>query len=60
VRAASLKDGRLKIETEDARPALLELIEVCQTYAVPILSLEMLEPHLESVFLHLTGKRLRD
>jgi ABC-2 type transport system ATP-binding protein len=39
---------------------LLELIELCQTYAVPILSLEMLEPHLESVFLHLTGKRLRD
>jgi ABC-2 type transport system ATP-binding protein len=60
VRAASLQDGRLKIETEDARPALLELIELCQTYAVPILSLEMLEPHLESVFLHLTGKRLRD
>jgi ABC-2 type transport system ATP-binding protein len=60
VRAASLQDGRLKIETEDARLALLELIELCQTYAVPILSLEMLEPHLESVFLHLTGKRLRD
>jgi ABC-2 type transport system ATP-binding protein len=60
VRAASLQDGRLKIETEDARLALLELIELCQTRAVPILSLEMLEPHLESVFLHLTGKRLRD
>lgn len=60
VRAASLQDGRLKIETEDARLALLELIELCHTYAVPILSLEMLEPHLESVFLYLTGKRLRD
>lgn len=60
VRAASLQDGRLKIETEDARPALLELIQACHTRDVRILSLEVLEPNLESVFLHLTGKRLRD
>ena len=39
---------------------LLELIEACHTRDVRILSLEVLEPNLESVFLHLTGKRLRD
>jgi ABC-2 type transport system ATP-binding protein len=54
------EDGRLKIETKNARLALLELIELCNAHNVSILSLEMLEPNLESVFLHLTGKRLRD
>jgi len=52
--------GRLKIETSNARLALLKLIELCNARNVSILSLEMLEPTLESVFLHLTGKRLRD
>jgi ABC-2 type transport system ATP-binding protein len=52
--------GRLKIETNNARLALLKLIELCNARNVSILSLEMLEPTLENVFLHLTGKRLRD
>lgn len=60
VRAASSRDRQLKIETRAARPALLELIELCNARDIPILSLEVLEPNLESVFLHLTGKRLRD
>jgi ABC-2 type transport system ATP-binding protein len=60
VRSASYQGGRLKVETSAARPALLELIELCNVRDVPILSLEVLEPNLESVFLHLTGKRLRD
>ena len=60
VRLASHEEGRMKIETGDARLALLELIQLCGARQVPILSLEVLEPNLESVFLHLTGKRLRD
>ena len=60
VRDVSSLDGRLTIETEDANLALLELIELCNARDVPLLSLEVLEPNLESVFLHLTGKRLRD
>lgn len=60
VRTAVEEEGRLKIETSNARLALLELIELCNARNVSILSLEMLEPNLESVFLHLTGKRLRD
>jgi len=60
VRDVSSLDNRLKIETKDANLALLELIELCNTRDVPLLSLEVLEPNLESVFLHLTGKRLRD
>jgi len=60
VRTTVKEEGRLKIETTNARSALLELIELCNARNVSILSLEMLEPNLESVFLHLTGKRLRD
>lgn len=60
VGAASIQDSRLKIETKDARPTLLELIELCNAHNTPVLSLEILEPNLESVFLHLTGKRLRN
>ncbi|UCC65602.1 MAG: ATP-binding cassette domain-containing protein [Anaerolineae bacterium] len=60
VRDVSSLDDRLTIDTEDANLALLELIELCNTQDVPILSLEVLQPNLESVFLHLTGKRLRD
>ncbi|HXF70682.1 MAG TPA: ATP-binding cassette domain-containing protein [Thermoflexus sp.] len=60
VQTVSLQDHRLKIETREARAATLELIELCNAHNVPILSLEILEPSLESVFLHLTGKRLRD
>jgi ABC-2 type transport system ATP-binding protein len=57
---ATEEKGRLKIETNNAHLALLKLIELCNVRNISILSLEMLEPTLESVFLHLTGKRLRD
>jgi ABC-2 type transport system ATP-binding protein len=60
VREVGLVDGRLKIQTDDANLALLALIELCNARDVPILSLEALPPSLESVFLHLTGRRLRE
>ncbi len=60
VRAISTQEGQLKVETSDAHLALLELIELCNSRDASILSLEVLKPNLESVFLHLTGKRLRD
>ncbi len=60
VRTVSSQDGRLKIETGNSNLALLALIDLCGKSNIPILSLEVLEPNLESVFLHLTGKRLRE
>jgi ABC-2 type transport system ATP-binding protein len=57
---ASLQDTRLKIETGNSSLALLALIDLCTKRNVPVLSLEVLEPNLESVFLHLTGRRLRE
>jgi ABC-2 type transport system ATP-binding protein len=49
----------LKIEVNKANEAMLQVIQVCNRMDREILSLETLEPNLETVFLHLTGKSLR-
>jgi len=50
----------VKIEAEHSQQALLNLIGFLNDRNIPIASLEILEPNLESVFLHLTGKKLRE
>lgn len=50
----------LKVETHNANEALIQLIQLFNQRNVEVLSLETLEPNLESVFLHLTGKSLRE
>jgi ABC-2 type transport system ATP-binding protein len=60
VKGVSTKDDALEIEVLDANKALIELLDLCNANTIPIQSLEVLQPNLESVFLHLTGKRLRD
>jgi ABC-2 type transport system ATP-binding protein len=50
----------VKIEATDSRQALVEVINYCNERDIPLVSLETLEPNLESVFLHLTGKKLRE
>jgi len=49
----------LKIETLQANQALIQIIHCMNERNLEILSIETLEPNLESVFLHLTGKSLR-
>ena len=50
----------LKVEARThANDALVQLIQLFNKKDVQMLSLETLEPNLESVFLHLTGKSLR-
>jgi len=49
----------LKIEARQADEALIQIIQLFRQENVEILSIETLEPNLESVFLHLTGKSLR-
>ena len=55
-------DGRasLKVETHHAGEALIQIIRLFGELGVEILSIETLEPNLETVFLHLTGKSLRE
>jgi ABC-2 type transport system ATP-binding protein len=50
----------VKIEANQSRQALIEVIQYFNEKDIPVISLETLEPNLESVFLHLTGKKLRE
>lgn len=50
----------LKIEARKANEALIQVIQLFNQLDIEILSIETLEPNLESVFLHLTGKSLRE
>ena len=50
----------VKIEAEHSQQALLNMIRFFNERDIPIVSLEILEPNLENVFLHLTGKKLRE
>ena len=50
----------LKVEArQQANGALVQVIELFNELNIPMLSVETLEPNLETVFLHLTGKSLR-
>jgi ABC-2 type transport system ATP-binding protein len=59
VKSAIRSDGQLKIETQRLQEALMGTLDITNQLDVRITSLEILEPNLESVFLNLTGKKLR-
>jgi len=50
----------IKVECENSQQALVELIAFLNERDLRLVSVETLEPNLESVFLHLTGKKLRE
>ena len=50
----------VKIETQDSRAALVNVITYLNEHDVTLRSMEILESNLENVFLHLTGKKLRE
>lgn len=50
----------VKIEAEHSQQALVNLLDFFNKRDIPIVSLEILRPNLENVFLHLTGKKLRE
>jgi ABC-2 type transport system ATP-binding protein len=60
VKSTARSDGKLKIETLRLQEALISTLDITNQLDVPITGLEILEPNLESVFLHLTGKTLRE
>jgi ABC-2 type transport system ATP-binding protein len=61
VEAAPDEDFQIvKVECANSQQALVELIELINQQDLKITSLNILEPNLESVFLHLTGKKLRE
>ena len=60
VEHAQWHDGWLEVYTKDAQAALVPIMEIVNSTHLRTTHLEILEPNLESVFLNLTGKRLRE
>ncbi len=60
VRSADRFDHQIKVKAANTQQALPNVINIFNRLDINIRSLEILEPNLESVFLELTGKRLRD
>jgi ABC-2 type transport system ATP-binding protein len=60
VRDVCSKDERLELVVEDARQILPRILETVAESGASVRAVEVIEPNLEAVFLHLTGKALRD
>ncbi|MDX1469445.1 MAG: ABC transporter ATP-binding protein [Acidimicrobiia bacterium] len=60
VSEASATDHSLEILADDASAILPTLLSTVSGAGVSISGVEVVEPNLEAVFLHLTGKALRD
>jgi ABC-2 type transport system ATP-binding protein len=60
VKDVSRKDNIYSVQTRHSQEALVQIIQLLNTARVNIDSMQILEPNLETVFLHLTGRRLRD
>lgn len=58
--AASVENGGVQLLVEGARNLLPELLQTVARVGVAVDAVEVDEPDLEAVFLHLTGKALRD
>lgn len=58
---AATPDSRIvKVEAVNSQSAVINVIAFLNECGLQMTSLEILEPNLESVFLHLTGKKLRE
>jgi ABC-2 type transport system ATP-binding protein len=60
VSKVSALDGTVTVLVDDSNRVLPHLFEAASRVAVRILSVDIQEPDLETVFLHLTGRALRD
>jgi ABC-2 type transport system ATP-binding protein len=60
VRSVERLDGRVRVEAVHTEDTLIRLLELFKGSKTDITALEVLEPNLETVFLRLTGKRLRE
>jgi len=60
VSRVSATDGTLTLLVDDSNRVLPRLFEVATQAGVRITSVDIQEPNLEAVFLHLTGRALRD
>jgi ABC-2 type transport system ATP-binding protein len=57
---ATALDGRYDLLADDAASVLPAVFAAMSSHHLTVTSLQVIEPDLEAVFLHLTGKALRD
>jgi ABC-2 type transport system ATP-binding protein len=60
VSSALAEDGKAMVLVDDSNRVLPQLFEAANHAGVRITGVDIQEPNLEAVFLHLTGKALRD
>jgi ABC-2 type transport system ATP-binding protein len=60
VTRVSAEDGTITVLAEDSNLVLPHLFEAATRQSARITSVDIREPNLEAVFLHLTGRALRD
>lgn len=60
IRSGQTREGIITVMAKRGRKALPDIIRIANDANIDILSVEVREPDLEAVFLHLTGRALRD
>ena len=60
VREVKAENGNVRLIANDGNAALPDLITIANAQGVRISDISVQEPNLEAVFLHLTGRALRD
>ena len=60
VSQVTAEDGLVTVLVDDSNEVLPRLFDVTNRLSARITSVDILEPNLEAVFLHLTGRALRD
>jgi ABC-2 type transport system ATP-binding protein len=60
VQKVTATDGRIELVLDEARNHLPRILEIAADQGASVRTVEVIEPDLEAVFLHLTGKALRD
>jgi ABC-2 type transport system ATP-binding protein len=60
VHSVSSNDGEVLLNVDSAEETLSEVLKMASDLEIPIRTIDIQEPNLEAVFLHLTGRTLRD
>ncbi len=60
VNSVSSMDGEVLLNVDSADETLAQVLRLASDLEIPIRTIDIQEPNLEAVFLHLTGRTLRD